>query len=219
MIPPDSNWDLNHLPVLRDPGGPYYRIHLVGEEAAKFENSGLYRFDPPPRRREDFGTCYMAASPEGAFLQTLGGIRPLSERHVDERVLAEMSGPSGLQIADFVDEPSVTVSSTWIYTSMLDDYSVSQRWAEMLHDSGFDGVQYLAGHYPHQYRAIALWSAPGTGMGLLKADREEPIPCWLIDQLEESSAIELLREVAIAMTEDPEPEPEPEDTAQPESDT
>ncbi|HEX5301689.1 MAG TPA: RES family NAD+ phosphorylase [Streptosporangiaceae bacterium] len=167
MIPPDSPHELSGFPEVSAVHDRYYKVHLADTEASYFGNSSLYHFDPPPQQQREFGTCYMATSREGAFLETLGGIRPLSQRHVDARVITEMYTPGGLRIADF----------TWGDVSGLDDCPITQRWAKVLYEAGFNGVQYKPNHdldWP-TYWIFALWSEPGIQHDVVKSDGPQRI--------------------------------------------
>jgi hypothetical protein len=205
MIPPDSPHDLRGFPEA-DAYGPYYKVHLAGKEASTAQASSLYRFDSPSHRRGDFGSCYMATSREGAFVETLGGIRPLSPRHVEDRVITEMYTPSGLRIAD--------LTAAWGMSS-LDNYPLTQRWAEVLYDAGFNGAQYKPDHWLEwgfDYEVVVLWFEPGPNHESVKSGAPEPISPSLIRQLEGSGAIEILSEEPLAVTDitqSPDPDDEP----------
>jgi hypothetical protein len=206
IMPPDSPRDLRDFPEV-PADGPYYKVHFDGTEAASFGNSSLYPFDPPAHRQRDFGTCYMTTSREGAFLETLGGIRPLSQRHVDARVITEMYTPEGLRIAD--------PTTDWRYSgiSMLEykwsdtwgAMPLAQRWAELLYDAGFNGVQYVASRrrdWP-EYAVVALWSEPGVDSAVVKSGEDLPIPHSILEEMTTSKIIEILIEEALALADLP----------------
>ena len=96
--------------------GSWYRVHLADSDPMCFEKQGLSRFDAP---QGEFKTYYVGCSPAAAFLEALGGIRPLPEHLVNERVITELSpGSSVLNVADFTDRRS-SLNSTYVSTGML----------------------------------------------------------------------------------------------------
>lgn len=198
---PDRYWgySMDDIPVAHS-SSLYYKVHLNGTEAVKFGNESLYNFDPPPARQRDFSTCHMATSCEGAFLETLGGIRPLSNRHVDARVITEMQVPEGLRIADFT---RITFGAMRMMLEdappSLSDFSVTQWLAAELFDAGYNGVQYTPSSSWLSYSVVALWSGPGEGSSMLKSGACQPIPRSVLGTLTEMKAIEVLDEEALAL--------------------
>lgn len=78
--------DLGQLPVQRiHPDRELYRIHRTIHGplwfAAVPAASGGGRFDLP--EESGFGTCYLSASPVGAFLERFGRVHPVTQRLVD----------------------------------------------------------------------------------------------------------------------------------------
>ena len=176
---------------------PTTRSTLPTQSPRTSETVACTTLDPPPHRQEDFGTCYMATSREGALIETLGGIRPLSQRHLDARVVTDMVVPGGLRIADLTEDREAWLwnadeawRGAWGNILGLDDYPITQKWAEVLHDAGFHGVQYKPNHNPHQptYSVVALWSEPGVQHDVVKSEGSERLTnlslTWLLQWAE-----------------------------------
>ena len=119
-------------------------------------SAGVYRFDDPdPGRAGEFGSCYTASSIEVAFAESVihesgrfsGGtyevpVAELTERSVmrfvhDRRktlVLADLTG-AALKALGLNNDVSASA-----------DYSVSQAWAQAIHDADarWDGIRYVS---------------------------------------------------------------------------
>jgi hypothetical protein len=83
-----------------------HRVHRRDRQAENFENRGIFRFDPPIDRREEFGTLYASTSPAGALFEALGSIRPLPEHLVRERVITRLLVGDPFVIADLTVQGS-----------------------------------------------------------------------------------------------------------------
>lgn len=185
-----SNWpprDPNELMdfpcVIWDDPQVTFRIHRSENEAAYFGDRGIYRFDAPMRLtgRQRYGTCYLAQSPVGAFLEALGEINPLTTAHIDERVISELTPSQPYRIADLTHDSVVGNYGIFGDLSAGDDYALTQEWGAALQQVGFEGVQYHASHHPKlDEMSIALFGPPGVNWSLLQylKDDGEPEPIY-----------------------------------------
>jgi hypothetical protein len=180
-FPPADPRELQGLPVAFDMN-QLFRVHLAEREPAHFGNRSLYRFDPPKRRQRDFGTCYIAKSREGAFLDALGGIRPLPEHLVNERVISEIHLVDDFKVADLTNESLGGTSNVHGDLSNGENYLLSQEWAAALWDAGYRGVQYTVRHN-EDFRglSVALFAEPGVWPDMFKCEEPEPIDAGLLD--------------------------------------
>jgi len=168
------------LPRVVDPG-PLYRMHRRDHQAASFGNRSIFRFDPPVHRRNDFGTFYAATSPAGAFLETLGSIRPVPEHLIRERVITNLIVEHDFLIADLTHE---SVIRGYGDLSASGDFRFTQDFAAMLWDAGFAGLQYFPSHHQRSGEfAVALLAEPGVQDDLFKTGDPEPIRPWLLHEV------------------------------------
>lgn len=152
-------------------------------------SSGVYRFDDPdPGRAGEFGTCYTAGSIEVAFAESVihesgrfvdGAYEvpsaELTERSVvrfmcDRRktlVLADLTG-AALKVAGLNND-----------ISALADYSVSQAWAQAIHDADprWQGIRYVSRQMNKGF-AYAIFERSG-----LKKLRSEKLKVAQLDAL------------------------------------
>ncbi len=152
-------------------------------------SSGVYRFDDPdPGRAGEFGTCYTAGSIEVAFAESVihesgrfvdGAYEvpsaELTERSVvrfmcDRRktlVLADLTG-AALKAAGLNND-----------ISALADYSVSQAWAQAIHDADprWQGIRYVSRQMNKGF-AYAIFERSG-----LKKLRSEKLKVAQLDAL------------------------------------
>src|SRR3954449_1536252 len=174
--PPDAGALADFPSVTIYPEETFYRIHRVVLEPEYFCNDGDCRFDPPRHSRTEFGTCYLARTPEGAFLETLGRIGPLPESAVLERGLSELAPTETLRVADLNDPTVIGRFGIAGDLSVGRDYELPQMWGHALRSAGFHGVSYIARHDPSLHeRSIALFGPPGErpGAGIRKV-KDEP---------------------------------------------
>lgn len=161
-FPPEDPSKLKDFPVA-DLEYSYFRVHLAVNDARFFGMTGLNRWDDPRGSDGEFGTCYLAQSQVGAFLETLGGFRPLPQELVDERQMSELQLHYGGRVADVTHESVVGEYGIFGDLSADSGRKLTQQWALALWRAGFGGVQYLAHHHPgFSERAIALFGRPGV---------------------------------------------------------
>ncbi|MEU1197835.1 RES family NAD+ phosphorylase [Streptomyces sp. NPDC005813] len=197
-FPPDDPKELAGFPTA-DIQFSYFRVHRAVNDARYFGANGLGRYDDPRGPEGQFGTCYLAGTEAGAFLETLSGFRPLPEDLVNERRMSELRvDPSG-PIADVTHESVVGDYGIFGDLSADGGRQLTQQWALAFWQAGFGGVQYRAHHHPgFSEQALALFGPPGVQsadgtdgpvlLEYLKPEPEggpEPISDGLLQEMEE----------------------------------
>lgn len=200
---PPTLSELNGFPgVIVPANAPLARIHHNLRDPEYFSADSSGRFDPPPDSTAGFGTCYLATHPLGAFLETFGRIRPVLQRHVDERVLTEAFLPSETRMADMTDPAILGLYGLTAEIGIGGDervYAITQRWAEALETAGFGGIIYAARHDPAlRARSVAVFGKPGVQPTQLLARPATPIPKDLVDRAAIEYAIEVLPSVPVS---------------------
>jgi RES domain len=147
-----------------------YRIHRHDREPWWFSSDGSGRFD----LEGEEGTCYLARTSAGAFLEVFRRARPIAEPDVAARRLAGLAPPAGGRLADCADPRARSFGVTGaIHTEP--DYELPRAWARALAAAGFVGVRYLLSHDPAQDEVgVALFGPAGRRDYAIKSD--EPIP-------------------------------------------
>ena len=185
--------------------GPWYRVHLVDREPTRFGKQGLFRFDAPPEHSAEFQTCYVGCTPAAAFLETLGGIRPLPERLVNERMITKLFPGGQVKIANFTDDRVIErlglhfdpYVGDYVHVGLDRPsliYTATQQLARHLWCSGFQGIQYFTSHQQRpEEMSIALFSRPNLDLGDLdiKAGESEPINESLLREVQRRFGIEV----------------------------
>jgi hypothetical protein len=112
--PGDPNVLTREFPTLTWPAQqPLSRVHRVEHDTAYFATGQDGRFNPP-LPEAGFGTLYLSSHPRGAFVETLGRFRYISQAMINERVLAEVltaasDDDDGVTFGDDVKSPRVHV--------------------------------------------------------------------------------------------------------------
>lgn len=170
---------------------PYARIHVEAHEPEWFCNCGQHRFDPPSSASSLFGTCYLAGSPLGAFIEKFGDLRYVSRELVDAHRLAYLQVPA-TRIADATNRQALR----WGVTAELavgGDYAGAQEWALRLFQAGFGGIWYTARHDPKgDLHSIALFGKPGFHEEAFAGGWSEPIADDLLADVDARFGIEVL---------------------------
>jgi hypothetical protein len=175
---------------------------MAGQPPTRFERQGLFRFDAPGG---EFKTYYFGCTPAAAFLETLGGIRPLPQHLVNERVITELSpGSSIMAIADFTDY-RVLADFDLHFDPYIGDYvrvdmdrpslpyTFTQRLAVSLWRSGFQGIQYFTSHQPRAEEVSIALFAPKDFHDLdIKARDPEPIGKKFLSGMQRHFGVEVL---------------------------
>ena len=152
-------------------------------------SSGVYRFDDPdPGRDGEFGTCYTAGSIEVAFAES---VIHESGRFVDgayEVPSAELTERSVVRFACdrrktlvLADLTGAALKALGLNNdiSALADYSVSQAWAQAIHDADprWQGIRYVSRQMNKGF-AYAIFERSG-----LKKLRSEKLKVAQLDAL------------------------------------
>lgn len=160
----------------------------------RFETQGLFRFDSPDG---EFRTCYLGCTPAAAFLETLGGIRPLPERLVNERAITQLSpGAPVVGIADLTDHWFIQNLGLY-FDSDIGDYvsadldrpnladTFTRKLAGSLWNAGYKGLQYFTSHQQRPEEiSIALFFREDEFFDLgIKASEPESIDDVLLSEM------------------------------------
>lgn len=165
-------------PSLLDPAVELWRIHRHERDALFFSASGLGRFDPAPGSGAEFGTCYLAVTELGAFLEVFGRTNPVPLHLVNERVITQVGLSRPLRVADLTDRRLLGDVGAIPEVSVGRDYVDSQGLATALVDAGFDAVRYAARHDPAlRLHSVAVFSGAADALTVVK---EQPIPDELV---------------------------------------
>jgi hypothetical protein len=125
------------------PGSELWRIHRAGKSPWFFRNDGRFRFDLVGNAQ--YGTCYFAEKPLGAFVETLQGFRavPVPRPELTERRLLKLELEHALSLADTTSNSAARFGlDASIAAGSPDDYSRSQKFAQRAYEAGFAGVRY-----------------------------------------------------------------------------
>jgi hypothetical protein len=135
-----------------------YRIHREERSPWWFSDDGSGRFDLAGDGR---GTCYLAATAIGAFIEVFRTDTVIPEAEVDARLVATLSVPKRATLADCTTTRARRFGVTGaIHTQP--DYALTRDWAEAFAQAGFDGVRYRLSHDPAQRQlGVALFGPAG----------------------------------------------------------
>lgn len=133
------------------------RIHPNDLGPWWFSSDGHGRFDLAPPN----GTCYVALSPLGAFVEVFRGFTIVDSADIADRALSRLRIPREVVLADCTSPRARRFGVTGEIHSTA-DYAATQAWAEALRGAGFAGVRYLCGQNPSQREiGVALFGAAG----------------------------------------------------------
>lgn len=156
-----------------------YRVHKTVNDPLYFSSSGDGRFDLTAVAGE--GTCYLSPSPTGAYLETLGRIRTLSDADIEERSLSEVVPTVPLHLADLTDRQVLGHYGVTGDISAGTDYGPSQALADELYRAGFDGTYYTARHDPaFLERSVAVFGTASAAK--LFTLSTGPVPVDLVNE-------------------------------------
>lgn len=158
-----------------------YKIHKTIHDPRFFCDCGEHRFDLISE--SDPGTCYLALSPPGAFVEVFGRFKVLAQRLIDERSLSELTLTRALRLADVTHKSVIGRFGIAGDLSTGTDYREPQQWALRWSQAGFDGVFYAARHDPtFTERSVAVFGNMETGAKLFDVDTD-PIPEELVEEV------------------------------------
>ncbi len=123
-----------------------YRVHRAANDPLYFSSTGIGRFDLA--RIAGMGTCYLSASPIGAYVETLGRLGTPNRGDVHERRLSELTPSRTLRVGDLTDRTILGMYGITGDLSVGADYRPAQELSRRLCDHGFDGVYYTVRHDP-----------------------------------------------------------------------
>ena len=172
-LPPE---DLTRFPAIEvDRRRSLYRIHRSDVSPWWFSGDGTGRFD----LRDGRGSCYLAVTPVGAFIEVFRVGTVIPEAEVEARSLSSLVPPARTRLADC----TVSASRKFGITGAIDtqpDYTAPQAWAEAFAASGFSGIRYRLSHDPAQRElGIVLFGAAGEQS--LPVRRTESVPASVIE--------------------------------------
>jgi len=150
--------DLRRFPAFRlTPVRALYRIHRRDRNPWWFSHDGTGRFDLPAPE----GTCYLAVSPLGAFVEVFREIALVSQALVDARCVSTLRLPGAARLADCTRARARAFGVT-AEIHATEEYGATQPWAAAFAAAGFAGVRYLVRHDPSGRSAgIALFGSAG----------------------------------------------------------
>jgi hypothetical protein len=192
--------DITRFPCL-ETSGPWYWMHRRDTEFPNLENQGIFRFDLPGSYGD--ATFYVGCTKAAAFLETLGGIRPIPERLIDERQLTRLRPQVPWHIADFCDEkvlnslgisyePYIGDYISFYMDRPCLDYRYTQALASRLRANGYHGIRYLTSHQRRPTEmSIALFDQGELDV-LLKAAEPEPMDVMFLSDMCQRFDIEIL---------------------------
>jgi len=142
---PASGLDLRDFPSVVLPAGiQLYRIHRRGFEPWWFSSDGSRRFDLP----RPWGSCYVAHTSMGAFLETLTRLGVIPATEVRARRLATITLSLELRVADCRSSAAAGYGVTATTSAGYPYERESHPWAQRFWRAGFDGIRYGAAHHP-----------------------------------------------------------------------
>jgi hypothetical protein len=172
-LPPD---DLSRFPAFGvDRRRSIYRIHRAGVGPWWFSGDGSGRFD----LRDGRGSCYLAATPVGAFIEVFRVATVIPEAEVEARSLSSLVPPTRARLADCTVRAARRFGITGaIHTQP--DYTVPQAWAEAFAAAGFEGIRHRLSHDPAQ-RELGVVLFGDAGEQAFPVRGTEPVPASVIE--------------------------------------
>jgi hypothetical protein len=142
-----------------------------------FSNDGTGRFD---LRDGAQGTCYLAVTPVGAFIEVFRVATVIPEAEVDARVLSSLAPPKATRLADCTVSAARKLGITGaIHTQP--DYALPQAWAAAFAAAGFGGIRVRLSHDPAQRElGVALFGPAGEPK--LRARGTEAVPAEVVEE-------------------------------------
>ena len=152
-----------------------YRLHRNDVGPWWFSSDGSGRFD----LRDGDGTCYLAVTAVGAFIEVFRVETVIPEAEVEARSLSTLAPPKRVSLADCTASAARKFGITGaIHTQP--DYALPQAWAEAFAAAGFGGVRYRLSHDPAQKElGVALFGAAGAQALPVRAT--EAVPASVVE--------------------------------------
>lgn len=154
-----------------------YRLQRSDVGPWWFSSDGSGRFDLLDGAQ---GTCYLAVSAVGAFIEVFRVATVIPEAEVEARSLSTLAPAKRMSLADCTVSASRKFGVTGaIHTQP--DYALPQAWAAALAAAGFGGVRYRLSHDPAQKElGVALFGAAGEQS--LPVRRTESVPASVVEE-------------------------------------
>lgn len=146
------------------PGCRLYRIHHTSHGPWFFHDDGLFRFDL--RERPGWGTCYLAETPLGAFVESLQHFRTASlpRAELAARKLYTYEVNHALVFADITATEATRFGiDASAFAGPSGNYGASQMLATHMFDGEFSGIRYrLRNDLGQQLIGVALFGPAGA---------------------------------------------------------
>jgi hypothetical protein len=160
---------------------PVARIHSIGRNPWYFSSRMSGRFD----LHEPDGTCYLADSQTGAFVEVFqrwcAQRIPIPRSEVAARHTSDLFVPRPFRLADCTDPRALGFGTTGLIHA-TPDRALTQAWAAAFHAAGYDGVRYLVSTAPSmQLVGFALFGSGGEAAWPVAATK--PIGDTLLDEI------------------------------------
>jgi hypothetical protein len=153
-----------------------YRLHRSDVRPWWFSGDGSGRFD----LRDGMGTCYLAVTAVGAFIEVFRVETVIPEGEVEARALSTVAPPKRVSLADCTVSAARKFGITGaIHTQP--DYALPQAWAEAFAAAGFGGIRYRLSHDPAQKElGVALFGPAGAQSLPVRAT--EAVPAVVVEE-------------------------------------
>jgi RES domain len=154
-----------------------YRLHRSHVSPWWFSGDGSGRFD---LREDERGTCYLAVTAVGAFIEVFRIDTVIPEAEVEARSLSRLVPPRRTTLADCTVSRARRFGITGaIHTQP--DYTAPQAWAEAFAEAGFGGIRYRLSHDPAQRElGVALFGDAGNQSFPVR--RTDPVPVAVVEE-------------------------------------
>jgi hypothetical protein len=170
-----------------------YRIHREVKDPVEFTSHTGGRFNL--RTVAGVGTCYMASSPLGAYIEVFGRFGTFGYQDLAERSMSELALSRPVRLADLTSREILGRYGIAGEMSAGTDYVPCQQLASALYDNGFDGIFYTARHDPSfAERSVAVFG--GSGEVKLFATDTYAIPEELVREAEMYFALRALPDLS-----------------------
>lgn len=181
--------DLSGFPG-REFTGALFRIHGDGHHPGYFSSTGSGRFDLVSVA--DVGTCYVASTEAGAFVEVFGDLRVVPASLVDSKRISQASVNEKLRLADVTDPHVIGQYGLGQEMSANLDYAPTQEWAHAFYAGGFDGIWYSSRHDPAgESRSVAIFGHAPVDELRLVWSTPVPIVPRLLDEVAARFGIEV----------------------------
>jgi hypothetical protein len=175
-----------------DAGTTLCRVHAAIYGPWHFCSDMKHRFD----LAAPYGTCYTGEDDSGAFLEHfpdyVRNALDIPGTEADASRLSTLSVPAQKRLADCTT-PKVLGPPLGLTAEIhvSDNRPLTQAWARVFHEAGFDGIRYRLSSDPSQGRiGIALFGTAGEADWPF--NDPEPIPDDLLRRVEETWGVHVV---------------------------